>query len=86
MVGYRKVESDCVNFFVLPQGWLEITKGRDPRRAAILCLEAGYLLTGKDKKRLQRRVRLPGMGGLAWVYGLTARVIADKAEGQEEDQ
>jgi putative DNA primase/helicase len=86
MVGYRKVESDCVSFFVLPQGWLEITKGRDPKRAAILCLEAGYLLTGKDKKRLQRKVRLPGMGGLAWVYGLTARVLADEADGQEEDQ
>ncbi|MGL5331698.1 MAG: DUF927 domain-containing protein, partial [Aeromonas veronii] len=51
MVGYRKAESDGVSFFVLPPGWAEITKGRDPKRAALLCLEAGYLLTGKDKRR-----------------------------------
>ncbi|EPC4024978.1 DUF927 domain-containing protein [Aeromonas salmonicida] len=85
MVGYRKTESDGVSFFVLPPGWAEITKGRDPKRAAHLCLEAGYLLTGKDKKRLQRKARLPGMGGLAWVYLLTERVLADAAEGQEDE-
>ncbi|MCF5893077.1 DUF927 domain-containing protein [Aeromonas veronii] len=85
MVGYRKTESDGVSFFVLPPGWAEITKGRDPKRAAHLCLEAGYLLTGKDKKRLQRKTRLPGMGGLAWVYMLTERVLADVAEGQEDE-
>ncbi|MFQ1807379.1 DUF927 domain-containing protein [Aeromonas veronii] len=85
MVGYRKAESDGVSFFVLPPGWAEITKGRDPKRAAHLCLEAGYLLTGKDKKRLQRKARLPGMGGLAWVYLLTERVLADTAEGQEDE-
>lgn len=85
MVGYRKAESDGVSFFVLPPGWAEITKGRDPKRAAHLCLEAGYLLTGKDKKRLQRKTRLPGMGGLAWVYLLTERVLADVAEGQEDE-
>lgn len=85
MVGYRKAESDGVSFFVLPPGWAEITKGRDPKRTAHLCLEAGYLLTGKDKKRLQRKARLPGMGGLAWVYLLTERVLADEAEGQEDE-
>ncbi len=85
MVGYRKAESDGVSFFVLPPGWAEITKGRDPKRAAHLCLKAGYLLTGKDKKRLQRKTRLPGMGGLAWVYLLTERVLADVAEGQEDE-
>ncbi|WP_447831847.1 DUF927 domain-containing protein [Aeromonas salmonicida] len=85
MVGYRKAESDGVSFFVLPPGWAEITKGRDPKRAAHLCLEAGYLLTGKDKKRLQRKARLPGMGGLAWVYLLTERVLVDAAEGQEDE-
>lgn len=85
MVGYRKVESDGVSFIVLPPGWAEITKGRDPKRAAHLCLEAGYLLTGKDKKRLQRKTRLPGMGGLAWVYLLTERVLADEADGQEDE-
>ncbi|WP_049048319.1 DUF927 domain-containing protein [Aeromonas hydrophila] len=85
MVGYRKVESDGVSFFVLPPGWTEITKGRDPKRSALLCLEAGYLLTGKDKKRLQRKARLPGMNGSAWVYLLTERVLADDADGQEDE-
>lgn len=85
MVGYRKVESDSVSFFVLPQGWLEITKGRDPKRAAILCLEAGYLLTGKDKKRLQRQVRLPGMGKGMRVYVLGERVLGDEGDGLEDD-
>lgn len=85
MVGYRKVESDGVSFIVLPPGWTEITKGRDPKRSALLCLEAGYLLTGKDKKRLQRKARLPGMNGSAWVYLLTERVLADDAEGQEDE-
>jgi len=85
MVGYRKVESGGVSFFVLPPGWAEITKGRDPKRAALLCLEAGYLLTGKDKKRLQRKARLPGMSGVVWAYLLTDRVLADGAEGQEDE-
>jgi putative DNA primase/helicase len=85
MVGYRKAESDGVSFFVLPPGWAEITKGRDPKRAALLCLEAGYLLTGKDKKRLQRKARLPGMSGSVWAYLLTERVLADEAEGLEDE-
>ena len=84
MVGYRKVEGNGVSFIVLPPGWAEITKGRDPTRAAHLCLEAGYLLTGKDKKRLQRKVRLPSMGGVVWVYLLTERVLADETDEQED--
>lgn len=80
MVGYRKAESDGVSFFVLPPGWAEITKGRDPKRAATLCLEAGYLRIGKDKRRLQYKARLPGMSGAVWVYLLTERVLADAAE------
>ncbi|MFL9592740.1 DUF927 domain-containing protein [Aeromonas schubertii] len=85
MVGYRKVESDGVSFFVLPPGWAEITKGRDPKRAALLCLEAGYLLTGKDKKRLQRQVRLPGMGKGMRVYVLGERVLGDEGDGLEDE-
>ncbi|MFM5278231.1 DUF927 domain-containing protein [Aeromonas caviae] len=84
MVGYRRVEAEGVSFYVLPPGWAEITKGHDPKRAARLCLEAGYLLTGKDKKRLQRKVRLPSMGGVVWVYLLTERVLADEADEQED--
>jgi len=85
MVGYRKVETDGVSFFVLPLGWAEITKGRDPKRAAHLCLEAGYLLTSKDKKRLKRQARLPGMNARTWVYVLAERVLADEREGQEDE-
>ncbi|WCH21559.1 DUF927 domain-containing protein [Aeromonas salmonicida] len=85
MVGYRKAESDGVSFFVLPPGWAEITKGRDPKRAATLCLEAGYLRIGKDKRRLQYKARLPGMSGAVWVYLLTERVLAEAAEGQEDE-
>ncbi|MBZ6065294.1 DUF927 domain-containing protein [Aeromonas schubertii] len=85
MVGYRKAGSDGVNFYVLPPGWIEITKGRDPKRAATLCLEAGYLLTGKDRKRLQRKTRLPGMSRAVWVYQLTERVVADEAEGPADE-
>ncbi|WP_323929004.1 DUF927 domain-containing protein [Aeromonas caviae] len=84
MVGYRRMEAEGVSFYVLPPGWAEITKGRDPKRAARLCLEAGYLLTGKDKKRLQRQARLPGMGTKGWVYLLSERVLADEAEGPED--
>lgn len=85
MVGYRKVESDGVSFIVLPPGWAEITKGRDPKRAAHLCLEAGYLLTGKDRKRLQRKTKLPGMGSGVWVYLLTERVLGGEADDQESE-
>ena len=85
MVGYRKVEPDGVSFFVLSPGWSEITKGRDPKRAALLCLEAGYLLNSKDKKRLQRKTRLPGMSGATWVYLLTERVLADEVEEHEDE-
>ncbi|WP_393936447.1 DUF927 domain-containing protein [Aeromonas rivipollensis] len=85
MVGYRKVETDGVSFFVLPLGWAEITKGRDPKRAAHLCLEAGFLLTSKDKKRLQRQARLPGMNARTWVYVLVERVLADEGEGKEDE-
>ncbi|MFM4976651.1 MULTISPECIES: DUF927 domain-containing protein [Aeromonas] len=84
MVGYRKAGSDGVSFFVLPPGWGEITKGRDPKRAAQLCMDAGYLLASKDRRRLQRQVRLPGMGSRVWVYMLTERVLADEVCSPED--
>jgi putative DNA primase/helicase len=83
MVGFRRVEPEGVSFYILPLGWLEITKGRDPKRAAFLCLEAGYLLTDKDKKRLQRQVRLPGLGKGIRVYVLGERVLGE--EGDDPD-
>ncbi|MGL6052548.1 MAG: hypothetical protein ACRC16_21630, partial [Aeromonas salmonicida] len=61
-----------------------ITKGRDPKRAAFLCLEAGYLLTDKDKKRLQRQVRLPGLGKGIRVYVLGERVLGDEGDDLDD--
>ncbi|HEH9416700.1 TPA: DUF927 domain-containing protein [Aeromonas sobria] len=84
MVGFRRVEPEGVSFYILPLGWLEITKGRDPKRAAFLCLEAGYLLTGKDKKRLQRQVRLPGLGKGIRVYVLGERVLGDEGDDLDD--
>lgn len=81
MVGYRKTDGDAVKFFVSTNGWSEITKGRDPKRAAVLCADAGYLLASTDRKRFQSKTRLPGTSGPSWVYVLTERVIADLADG-----
>lgn len=83
IVGFRRVEKEGVSFYIQPTGWLEITKGRDPKRAAQLCYEAGYLSPSNDGKRLQRQARLPGMSNPVWVYLLTERVLADEADGQE---
>ncbi|WP_429218078.1 DUF927 domain-containing protein [Aeromonas veronii] len=86
LVGYRKKVPGGVRFIILTSGWTEITKGRDPKRAAKLCLEAGYLLASNDKKRLQRKERLPGNSKYAsWTYVLTERVIADEALGSEDE-
>ncbi|MFL9691747.1 DUF927 domain-containing protein [Aeromonas veronii] len=85
MVGFRKVESSGVSFYVLSPGWAEITKGRNSKRAAQLCMDAGYLLASKDRKRLQRQARLPGMGSRVWIYLLTKRVLADEASGPGDE-
>jgi putative DNA primase/helicase len=86
MVGYRKIEAGSASFIVLPSAWAEITKGRDPKRAAFLCVEAGWLLTSKDKKRFQSLLRLPGMGKPCRVYHLTELVLADADEELENDE
>jgi len=85
MVGYRKVEAGSVSFIVLPSAWGEITKGRDPKRAAQLCVEVGWLKATKDKKRAQSVVRLPGMAKTSRVYHLTELVLADVDEEQESE-
>lgn len=84
VVGFRKVEADEARFYVPMAGWLEITKGFDPKRTAQVCADAGFLQTGKDKKRLQCKVRLPGINGPVWAYVLNACVLADEAEGAED--
>ncbi len=87
MVGYRKVEAGSVSFIVLPSAWAEITKGRDPKRAAQLCVEAGWLRPSKDsQKRSQSVVKLPGMSKASRVYHLTELVLSDAAEEQENDE
>ena len=85
MVGYRKKEADGVSFIVLPSGWKEITIGRDPKRVAQLCLEAGYLLPSNDGKRVQRKIRLRDGSEPVWIYMLTERVLADEADGPEDE-
>lgn len=85
MVGFRKKDAEGLRFIVLPLGWAEMTRGRDPKRAAQLCFEAGYLLTSKDRKRFQRKTRLPGMTIPSWVYLLTEHVLADGVDGPEDE-
>ncbi|MGC5428381.1 DUF927 domain-containing protein [Aeromonas veronii bv. sobria] len=85
MVGYRKKDTDGVSFIVLPSGWKEITIGRDPKRVAQLCLEAGYLLPSNDGKRVQRKIRLRDGSAPVWIYMLTERVLADEADGPEDE-
>ena len=69
MVGFRRVilgnvaqQMECLTtFYVIPSGWKEICKGIDPRKAAQLCVQAGYLIPAKDGK-MQTTVRLPEIG------------------------
>ena len=69
MVGFRRVilgnvaqQMECLTtFYVMPSGWKEICKGIDPRKAAQLCVQAGYLIPAKDGK-MQTTVRLPEIG------------------------
>uniref|UniRef100_UPI001F433152 DUF927 domain-containing protein n=1 Tax=Proteus terrae TaxID=1574161 RepID=UPI001F433152 len=56
MMGFRRVEKDTGNgessitFYVLPTAWKEICKGFDARKVVRLCVEKGWLETGKDGK------------------------------------
>ncbi|EHU9077667.1 DUF927 domain-containing protein [Escherichia coli] len=84
MVGYRKSDAAGVNFFLTPAGWSEVSKGFEPKRTAQLCLKAGYLVIAKDKKRLQRQVRLPGMGTQTWVYQLNEKVLTGGNQPSDE--
>ncbi|HEK3175883.1 TPA: DUF927 domain-containing protein [Proteus mirabilis] len=67
MMGFRCVEKDTGNgessitFYVLPTAWKEICKGFDARKVVRLCVEKGWLETGKDGKT-QTSIRLPEIG------------------------
>lgn len=81
MVGYRKLEAGSVAFIILPSAWKEVTQGRDPKRAAQLCADAGWLKTAKDSpQRTQTVMRLPGMTKTSRVYFFNESVIADGGE------
>ncbi len=86
VVGYRRNPrhgtNDELEFWVDPSGWVEITSGRDAKKAAKLSAKAGYLLCGEGRYQLLRP--LP-TGKRARVYVLTDLVLADDAEGQEDE-
>ncbi|WP_407161014.1 DUF927 domain-containing protein [Aeromonas caviae] len=86
VVGYRRNPrhgtDDELEFWVDPSGWVEITSGRDAKKAAKLSAKAGYLLGGEGRYQLLRR--LP-TGKRARVYVLTDLVLADDAEGPEDE-
>ena len=75
-------------FYVLPEGWRVIIKGRDPKRAARLAFDAGWLAkTAKpqpDGLRLQVLRRLPGNKKYSKVYLFNYSVIADVEECDNE--
>lgn len=81
MVGYRKNPTmggeDGVIFFVLPEGWREINKGNDTKKAAQLALEAGWIVKSQHGKS-QILIRPPGYKTKPIrVYALGEKTIAD---------
>ncbi|WOQ13812.1 DUF927 domain-containing protein [Aeromonas media] len=81
VVGYRRNPKhgtdDALEFWVDSSGWVEITSGRDAKKAAKLSAKAGYLLGDVGRYQLLRP--LP-TGKRARVYVLTDLVLADEAE------
>lgn len=81
VVGYRRNPTQGTNealeFWVDPSGWIEITSGRDARKAAKLSAKAGYLLSGEGRYQLLRPIL---DGKRTRVYVLTDRVLADETE------
>ena len=83
IVGYRKTDADGVIFAVLPDGWKEICKGRNPEKVARLCADAGWMST-PGGGRYQTLLRLPGGTNPARVYQFTMAMLGEEAN-QEED-
>ncbi|MDR2225384.1 MAG: DUF927 domain-containing protein [Providencia sp.] len=79
MMGFRRVEKGVCNqeptiqFYVLPTAWKEICKGFDARKVVRLCIEKGWLETGKDGKA-QTSIRLPEIG-VKRVYVFNSEVL-----------
>jgi len=86
MVGYRKTEGigedSEVVFYVLPEGWKEITKGRDPRKAAKLVKDKGWIIKC-DKDKTQATVKVPGSRKAIKVFVLDYGVIAANEDDTE---
>lgn len=84
MVGYRKnpkVGNDFgVMFFVLPEGWREINKGRDYKKSAKLAQSVGWLDKTQENK-IQALVRIPGMNNKPMrVYIVNCQVLSHSDE------
>lgn len=82
MVGYRKTpkvgDGEGVMFFVLPEGWREINRGRDSKKAAKLALDAGWIIKFQVGKT-QALYRLPCSDSKPTrVYVLGVDVISDE--------
>ncbi|MGY2437747.1 hypothetical protein ACW4FQ_31925, partial [Escherichia coli] len=62
MVGYRKNpklgSDEGVLFYVLSEGWRDICRGIDPKKAAKILIEKEFLIRGSSE-RTQFLIRLP---------------------------
>lgn len=81
MVGYRKNPKagadEGVIFYVLPEGWREITQGRDYKKAAKLAADIGWIIKFQLGKT-QATIRLPSVGKRPTkVYILGDMVLTD---------
>lgn len=79
MVGYRKNPKagadEEVLFYVLPEGWREINKGNDYKKAAQLALTHGWIVKSQNGKT-QHIARLPGHSNKpARVYIISSSVF-----------
>lgn len=80
MVGYRKNpklgSDEGVLFYVLSEGWRDICRGIDPKKAAKLLIEKEFLIRGSSE-RTQFLIRLPGGGKKPTrVYLLTSDILS----------
>ena len=86
MVGYRKVEGigedSAMSFYVLPAGWKVITNGRDPRKAAKLAKDKGWI-SKFDKDKTQATIKVPGSRKSIKVFVFDYGVIAAEEDDTE---
>jgi uncharacterized protein (DUF927 family) len=86
-VGYREIVrtrdgDDAYAYYITPEGWDEICKGIDPRRAAKAVLAAGALQPPQQGRGLTIQKRLPREGKIR-VYVITPEIMT--AGGPIED-